>query len=121
VARPVPAGLRLTFRGAEADLSPDSAASIKQLVTAAPAGDATSFTVVGYAAGKPDDPSTARRLSLSRALAVRSALITDGIPSSRIYVRALGSQAGDGPADRVDVSVSGANAASSTADPAIRQ
>ena len=31
--------------------------------------------------------------------------MTDGVPSSRIYVRALGAQSGDGPADRVDVNV----------------
>ncbi len=38
------------------------------LVQAAPAGDGTSFNVVAYAAGTPEDPSTARRLSLARAL-----------------------------------------------------
>ena len=37
--------------------------------------------------------------------------MADGVPSSRIYVRALGGQAGDGPADRADVSVLGGNAA----------
>jgi hypothetical protein len=72
---------------------------------------------VAYAAGTPEDPSTARRLSLARALAVRSALIADGVSSTRIYVRALGAQpggalAGDAPADRVDLSVLGANAPS---------
>ena len=44
-----------------------------------PSGGNTSFNVVAYAAGTPEDPSTARRLSLSRALAVRSALIADGV------------------------------------------
>ena len=58
-------------------------------------GDSTSFNVVAYAAGTPDDPSTARRLSLSRALAVRSALMADGVGSARIYVRALGAAGGD--------------------------
>ena len=73
----------------------------------APPSDATTFNVLAYAPGKPDDPSTARRVSLSRAMAVRSALIADGVPSARIFVRAMGAQAGDGPPDRVDLSVTG--------------
>ena len=65
---------------------------------------------MAYAAGTPEDPSTARRLSLSRALAVRSALMADGVTSSRIYVRALGATGGDEPPDRVDLAVMGGNA-----------
>ena len=103
-------GLRVTFGAGETDLSPASAAAIQNVVKAAPTGDSTSFNVVAYAAGTPEDPSTARRLSLARALAVRSALMADGVSSTRIYVRALGAQVGDAPADRVDLSVLGANA-----------
>ena len=80
----------VTFGSGQADLSPASAEAIQGLVKTAPASDSTSFNVVAYAAGTPDDPSTARRLSLSRALAVRSALMANGVGSSRIYVRALG-------------------------------
>jgi hypothetical protein len=90
-------GIRLDFATGEADLTQATADAVKAL-----------------AAGVPEDPSTARRLSLSRALAVRSALIAYGVPSERIYVHALGAQGmqgGDGPADRVDVMVMGANAA----------
>jgi outer membrane protein OmpA-like peptidoglycan-associated protein len=103
-------GLRVTFGAGETDLSPASAAAIQNVVKAAPPGDTTSFNVVAYATGTPEDPSTARRLSLARALAVRSALMADGVSSTRIYVRALGAQVGEAPADRVDVSVLGANA-----------
>ena len=74
--------------------------------------DGTSFNVVAYAAGTPGDPSTARRLSLSRALVVRGALISSGISSSHIYVRALGASEGGQTPDRVDVAVLGANAPS---------
>ena len=66
--------------------------------------------MVAYAAGTPEDPSTARRLSLSRALAVRSALMADGVTSARIYVRALGATGGDEAPDRVDLAVMGGNA-----------
>ncbi len=105
------AGLRVTFGAGQADLSPASAAAIKNVVQSAPAGDSASFNVLAYAAGTPEDPSTARRLSLARALAVRSALMADGIASSRIYVRALGATGGDEAPDRVDLAVMGGNAA----------
>ena len=42
-------------------------------------------------------------MSLSRALAVRSYLIEQGIRSTRIDVRALGLAGDSGPLDRVDV------------------
>ncbi|PPQ35389.1 hypothetical protein CCS01_07595 [Rhodopila globiformis] len=99
--------MRLTFASGQSDLSPESVAAIKQLTASVPSSDATTFNVDAYAPGTPDDPSTARRLSLSRAMAVRSALIADGVPSARIFVRALGAKFGDGPADRADVSVEG--------------
>jgi outer membrane protein OmpA-like peptidoglycan-associated protein len=108
------AGLRLTFATGQSDLSLASADSIKHLVQAAPAGDTTSFNVLAYASGDPDDPSVARRLSLARAIAVRDVLLVDGVPSSRIYLRALGSQPGQTPLDRVDVSVLGANGGTAT-------
>jgi outer membrane protein OmpA-like peptidoglycan-associated protein len=106
------AGLRVTFGAGQADLSPASAEAIRTIVRSAPVGDTTSFNVVAYAAGTSEDPSTARRLSLSRALAVRSALMADGVASSRIYVRALGATGGDDTPDRVDLAVMGGNAVS---------
>jgi outer membrane protein OmpA-like peptidoglycan-associated protein len=109
-AAPTTTGLRLTFAPGESDLSPESSASIKQLTSGAPLSDMTTFNVQAYAPGKADDPSTARRVSLSRAMAVRSALVADGVPSARIFVRAMGEQFGSGPPDRVDISVMGANA-----------
>jgi outer membrane protein OmpA-like peptidoglycan-associated protein len=111
-AAPTTAGLRLTFAPEQSDLSPASIDSVKQLTASVPRGDETTFNVQAYAPGKPDDPSTARRISLSRAMAVRSALVAEGVPSARIFVRALGEQYGDGPPDRVDI---GVNAPSSTA------
>ena len=56
-----------------------------------------------YASDKDSSASAARRLSLSRALAVRSFLIELGINSTRIDVRALGSKTETGSADRVDL------------------
>ncbi|HQT77539.1 MAG: hypothetical protein B7Z80_27410 [Rhodospirillales bacterium 20-64-7] len=114
VAAPTSAGLRLTFAPGQSDLTPESVAAIKKLTSQVTLGDATTYNVSAYAPGKPDDPSTARRLSLSRAMAVRSALVADGVPSPRIFVRALGAEYGNGPADRVDLDVTGAATAAAT-------
>ena len=108
-ASPTVAGLRLIFASGQSVLSPDSTASIKELAAAAPPSDQTTFNVLAYAPGAPDDPSTARRVSLARAMAVRGALVADGVASARIFVRALGTQYGDGPPDRVDLNVTGSN------------
>ena len=104
-------GLRLIFAAEQSDLNPDSIKSIKELAAKAPPGDDTTFNVKAYSPGRPDDPSTARRISLSRAMSVRAALIADGVQSARIFVRALGEQYGDGPPNRVDVDVTGSGAA----------
>ncbi len=111
--KPAMASVRVPFSENQAELSADGAAMIKGLVDSAPTADSVSFNVVAYATGSQDDPSTARRLSLSRALAARGALLGNGIPSSRIFVRALGSQSGEGPPDRVDISIPGGNAPAS--------
>ena len=61
--------------------------------------------LLAYAGGKDLAASKARRLSLSRALSVRSYLIENGIRSTRIDVRALGDKVTDEPVNRVDVNV----------------
>ena len=115
-------GVRLAFAPGDADLTQQTADAVKALVAAAPKSDLTTYNVMAYATGVPQDPSAARRLSLSRALQVRSALMAYGVPSTHIYVRAMGAQAGaqggpqgapqggEGPGDRVDVLVMGASA-----------
>lgn len=65
-----------------------------------------------YASGTPDSSAQARRISLSRALAVRTYLTQQGIAASRLDVRALGMGSpamgdmavrADIPPDRVDM------------------
>ena len=100
-------GVRITFGPGKADLNAATAGAVRELARALP-GNAT-LTLSAFAPGTPDDPSTARRLSLSRALAARSLLIAEGLPSPRITVRSLGaSEPGfsAGPPDRVDLVVS---------------
>lgn len=113
-ASPQTAGLRLEFKSDQSDLSPAANNAIGELVQATPNGNTVTFNVVAYAAGAADDPSVARRLSLARGLSVRAALIADGVPSTRIYIRALGASGGDGPADRVDLTVLGISGAAAT-------
>lgn len=105
-AMALPDGLRLTFAAGSADLNPATDAALQKLAHEAAAKPDTTITVNAYAAGSPDDPSSPRRLSLTRALIARAVLLAEGIGSTRIFVRALGANIGDGPPDRVDVTVS---------------
>ena len=59
--------------------------------------------LVAYATNTDDNPSRARRLSLSRALVVRSHLVEKGIKSTRMDIRALGNKSGETLGDRVDL------------------
>lgn len=106
-AAAIPGGTRVTFGPDRSDLNPATEAALRGLARSLKADDSAAVNVLAYAAGGPDDPSTPRRLSLARALAARAVLIHEGIVSTRIYVRALGATGGDGPADRVDLTVTG--------------
>jgi len=116
-AKPENTGLRLEFKPDQSDLSPAADSAIGELVKTTPNGATVTFNIVAYAAGAVDDPSVARRMSLARGLSVRAALITAGVPSTRIYVRALGAGAADGPPDRVDLTVLGISGATAAAKP----
>ncbi len=61
------------------------------------------FQIKAYANSQGNKPSHARRVSLSRALSVRSYLIQQGVLSTNIDVRALGKPNDNKPVDRVDV------------------
>ena len=65
--------------------------------------DGLRVQLLAYAEGDQDTANKARRLSLSRALAVRAYLIDAKIQSTRMDVRALGNRAQEAPKDRVDV------------------
>ena len=102
-------GLRIIFAAGKSELTPESAATLTEFAKKTPSGETVSFNVMAYATGTPEDPSTARRLALARALTIRGAMMADGVASTRIYVRANGAPGGvdAGPADRVDISVLG--------------
>ncbi|HUC18091.1 MAG TPA: hypothetical protein VMA37_10440 [Acetobacteraceae bacterium] len=101
----IPGGVRVTFGATDAALNPATLAALREIAGAAVEAHAPSVAVDAYAKSDPSDPSTARRLSLSRALAAQAVLREAGIASEHIYVRALLSEAGPAPlpANRVDV------------------
>jgi len=93
----------ITFDKESAHL-PDAARDTLAHLASRMSEDATlEVLVLGYAAGDEENASKARRLSLSRALAVRSFLIDQGVRRTRIEVRALGNKVPDGAPDRVDI------------------
>lgn len=112
VATPIKGGTQITFGAGSAALNPATDGAVLAIAAAVKAAADSSVRIDAYAAGPPEDPSTPRRLSLSRALAVRAVLINAGVPSTRIYARALGAPAQPPlgalqpePADRTDITV----------------
>lgn len=100
----------ILFDQGSTELSGENGAQLKDLsssLNAALASGANRVELVGYGGAPGDKSSDARRISLKRALAIRETLIADGLPASRIDVRALGGADDDGPANRVDIFVKG--------------
>lgn len=95
--------VRLSFAEGSAELSDEAKQSLLDLAKSLAQDTSSRVQLLAYAADGGEGTSRARRLSLSRALAVRAFLIDQGVRSTRMDVRALGSNAGDGPADRVDI------------------
>lgn len=93
---------RIAFAMDAADLSAEARHELDGLVAHLGKGEEPRLKLIAHAgAGEADH---ALRLSLSRALAVRSYLVEHGIHSSRLDARALGNRSDDGgPGDRVDI------------------
>jgi len=94
--------MQLLFAGSSTQLDERAQGQLRQLASALGSSEQR-LQLKAFATGTSDRPSAARRESLSRALAVRSFLIENGVRSTRIDVRALGQPTDGGPSDRVDV------------------
>jgi outer membrane protein OmpA-like peptidoglycan-associated protein len=104
-ALPPPAegqALQLVFEPSSTQLNGAAETQLRQLAGSLATSEQR-IQLKAFASGTSERPSAARRESLSRALAVRSFLIENGIRSTRIDVRALGQPTDGGPNDRVDV------------------
>lgn len=88
----------------ESEHLPDSSrGDLEKLAQKMERDEGLTLQLLAYAAGDEANASKARRLSLTRALKVRTYLMELGVRSTRIEVRALGNKIEGGPADRVDV------------------
>lgn len=91
----------LVFEPDDARLNETHRTLLKSIVAKLSVDGDTSVQLLAYA--QAENRSKARRLSLSRALAVRSYLLSQDVRNTRIEVRALGDQIPGGKPDRVDV------------------
>ena len=96
-------GARLLFLPDSADIPTTARPTLESIVKLVQSQQDRRILITAYAAGTPETASQARRLSLNRALTVRSFLAEKGVSTARVDVRALGGQVADGPADRVDL------------------
>src|SRR5262249_37237896 len=95
---------QVTFAPNTSDTPDQAKATLDRVITAMKADEQIHVQLVAYASGSPDQASQARRISLQRAISVRSYLMEHGVKSARIDVRALGNRTDvPGPQDRVDV------------------
>jgi outer membrane protein OmpA-like peptidoglycan-associated protein len=95
---------RVLFSAGAADLPDGAKAELDAVAHQLSGNEHTRVQLVGYAGSTTDEANQARRISLQRALAVRTYLMEHGVPNTRMDVRALGNRAdGQDPPDRVDV------------------
>jgi outer membrane protein OmpA-like peptidoglycan-associated protein len=94
------------FPQGRAEIPPEGQELLDTVASQLAANAKLRLQLVAYASGVADDAVAARRLSLARAVQMRSYLIAKGVSSVRMDVRALGNRnESGGPADRVDVMI----------------
>lgn len=98
-------GNRIVFAKGSADLPGTADRVLAPLVKTLAANPTALLSVEAYAEGGEAGAETARRLALSRGLAVRRYLESHGIAGARALIDARNAEAGGGPADRVDLAI----------------
>jgi outer membrane protein OmpA-like peptidoglycan-associated protein len=97
---------RLLFQRGTMDPADGSREALVRLAEQLVAAPTRRIEIQAYSAGagrETENSNEARRMSLDRALAVRSGLVQRGVQSNRVTVRSLGNVGGEGPPDRVDI------------------
>ncbi|MZR32168.1 OmpA family protein [Sneathiella litorea] len=92
---------RILFAEGAADLPSEAQTTLQAIADQIKDGSRLNVQLLAY--GQGNNVSAARRISLGRALAVRSKLMELGVNNKQIEVRALGAPEGGGPSDRVDL------------------
>lgn len=100
---PVIDDLTLNFPGNSSDLTGESQKKLDAVIQQMNGMIEGRLQVRGYAAGEDGSQSSARRIALSRALAVRSYMMDKGIKPTRVDVKAAGNETDRQPLDRVDL------------------
>lgn len=95
--------VQVLFGSNEAALSGAAKSALENVAQSMLENEASEIQLFAYAGQTGIDATQARRLSLSRAMAVRAFLIGKGIRPARMQVRALGNKTTSGSPDRVDV------------------
>jgi len=95
--------MTVVFDKNSSEISPQAEKSLDAIMTQMNELEGLRLQIRAYAAGEEGNSSNARRLSLSRGLAVRAYLSDKGIKPGRLDVRALGSETDKTPPDRVDL------------------
>ena len=93
----------INFAPGSSDLTDRARAELNKLAVRMQSSASLRLLLYAYAAGTEAQAEAARLLSFTRALNVRSYLISQGVSAERIGVRLMGNKVpGNGPADRVD-------------------
>jgi outer membrane protein OmpA-like peptidoglycan-associated protein len=98
-------GNRIVFAKGSADLPKAADGVLAPLVKALAADPKALLSVEAYAESGEAGAESARRLALSRGLAVRRYLESHGIAGARALIDARSAEVGGGPADRVDLAI----------------
>jgi outer membrane protein OmpA-like peptidoglycan-associated protein len=104
-AAELPGATTLAFAPGATDVPSESIGALEQIAAAAAQDESIRIQLLAYASAEGGPSSTARRISLRRALNVRKYLIEKDVRASRIDVRALGNRVPEGNPDRVEVSI----------------
>ena len=97
--------VNVMFAPGSSDLTAAARKSLDRIATQLNSNESIRMQLMAYAGERKMSASKARRLSLSRALAVRSHLIKKGVRGTRIDVRALGNKVPTGRPNRVHLRV----------------
>lgn len=100
-----PPALRIPFKTTETAVPLSTKDALDKLAKQLILNEKQRVTLIAYASAAGDQVSTARRVSLSRALSVRAYLIDAGVNNLRINVQAEGDKNPGGDPDRVDLFV----------------